>query len=313
MEIELKVVGDGMTAVLPCGSVTLKWKRMASAGTMEVFTPDLSVALRCGMQIRLAVEGEDIFAGYIFTVERSHQGRIITACDGMRYLLCRDTKVYTKVTAAAVVQDICGERGLALAGCEDNGKVIDSLIADRKTLLDIISQAIDQSVQLGGTKLTLFDDAGEMRLMREESLDTGLVLTGENLLSAYTGSVDIGADTYNRIQLVRKNRKTGSRQIFVKEDAESIAKWGVLQYTGNVLQNTPEGEIQERLSALLNEKNRAVSGFVLKAAGDIRCRAGFLIRVSLPEAEIDGQYRILTAEHRFRSGGYVMKLECEAV
>ena len=33
MEIQLTAVGDGTTAVLPCGSVTLKWKRMASAGT----------------------------------------------------------------------------------------------------------------------------------------------------------------------------------------------------------------------------------------------------------------------------------------
>lgn len=313
MEIQLTAVGDGTTAVLPCGSVTLKWKRMASAGTMEVFTPDQKVGLRCGMQVRLAVEGEEIFVGYIFTVEKSHRGRVITARDGMRYLLCRDTKVYRQVTAAEVVRDICGERGLALGSCEDNGKVLESLVADRKTLLDIISQAIDQSVALGGGKLVLLDDAGEMRLMREESLDTGLLLTGENLLSAYAGSGDIDRDTYNRVQLVKKNRKTGSRQIFVKEDPESIAKWGVLQYTGSVLQNTPEGEIQEKLAAILQEKNRMVSGLALKAAGDIRCRAGFLVQVRVPEAGIDGKYRILTAEHRFRSGGYQMRLECEAV
>jgi hypothetical protein len=313
MEMELRAVGDGVTAVLPCGSVTLRWKRMASAGTMEVFTPDVSVALRCGMQLRLAVEGEEVFVGYIFTIERSHTGRVITARDSMRYLLCRDTKVYQQATAASIVQDICGERGLTLAGCEDNGMVIDSLIADRQTLLDMISGAIDQSVQLGGERLTLLDDAGELRLMRESNLDTGLVLNGENLLAAYVGSSDIDGDTYNRIQLVRKNRKTGSRQIFVQEDAASIAQLGVLQYTGSVLQNTPDGEIYQKLAALLEQKNRVVEGLTLEAVGDIRCRAGLLVGVELPEAGVDGQYRILTAEHRFRSGGYKMKLKCEKV
>ena len=58
MDIRLIITGDGRTAELPCGSVTLRSKRLAAAGTMEVFTPDKSVPLRCGMEARLSVEGD---------------------------------------------------------------------------------------------------------------------------------------------------------------------------------------------------------------------------------------------------------------
>ena len=100
---------------------------MAGAGVMEVFTPDTTVPLRCGMQLTLSADGNDIFSGYIFTLESSRFGRTLTAADGIRYLLCRDTKVYANITAAGVVRDICGERGLTLAGAEDYGVTIQAL------------------------------------------------------------------------------------------------------------------------------------------------------------------------------------------
>ena len=241
MNIKLIITGDGRTAELPCGSVTLKSKRLAAAGTMEVFTPDKTVPLRCGMEARLQVEGTGIFAGYLFTVGSEHGGRTLVAADSMRYLLCKDTKAYLNMTVAEIVQDICGERGLSLGTVEDGGVRLEELTCDQQTLLDIISTAIDESEKLGGGKLTLFDDAGVLRLMREEELDTGLVLTGKNLLSGYTATEEIGEDTYNRVQLVRKNRKTGRREFFVKEDAGSIERWGVYSTAKMFCRTPPTG------------------------------------------------------------------------
>ena len=170
MDIRLIITGDGRTAELPCGSVTLKSKRLAAAGTMEVFTPDKSVPLRCGMEARLSVEGTDVFAGYLFTVGAERGGRTLIAADSMRYLLCKDTKAYVNLSAAEIVRDICGERGLTLGTAEDGGVKLEELTCDQQTLLDIISTAIDESEKMGGGRLTLFDDAGVLRLMREETL-----------------------------------------------------------------------------------------------------------------------------------------------
>ena len=186
MDIKLIITGDGRTAELPCGSVTLKSKRLAAAGTMEVFTPDKSVPLRCGMEARLSVEGTDVFAGYLFTVGAERGGRTLIAADSMRYLLCKDTKAYVNLSAAEIVRDICGERGLALGTAEDGGVKLEELTCDQQTLLDIISTAIDESEKMGGGRLTLFDDAGVLRLMREESFenaDVVFITDGECALS----------------------------------------------------------------------------------------------------------------------------------
>ena len=313
MEIKLVLKGDGATSELPCGRFEIRIPRMAGAGVLEVLTPERKKRMRCGMEMTLYADGEAIFSGFIFTIETGREGRTVTVCDRLRYLLCRDTKVYSGVTAGAVVKEICGERGIPVGEIESGGAVIGQLIADRQTLLDIIAKACSESEKLGGGKLTLFDDAGKVCLMKEERLETGITLTGDNLISSFISGADIGSDSYNRIQIVRKNRKSGARELFIREDAESIARWGVLQYSETVAQNTPKEEIEARLSALLQSKNRPVQTLTLTGAGDLRCRAGFLIGVSLPEDGIDGKFRILQSRHKMDENGFTMKLVAEGV
>ncbi len=312
METQVLLRGDGRTVQIPCGKIEIRTRRMAGAGVMEIFTPDRKTEMRCGMEAVFSVGGEPVFSGFLFGIESGRAGRTITVCDRLRYLLCRDSKVYSGVTAGGVVRDICGERGIPLGRVEDGGAVIGQLIADRQTLLDIIAAACSENEKLGGGKLTLFDDAGKVALMREESLDTGITLNGENLLSAYIRETGIGSDSFNRIQIVRKNRRTGAREFFVKEDAESIARWGVLQYSETLPQNTPTEEIRARLSALLAAKNRPVERLTLYGALDVRCRAGFLVNVDLPQDGISGKFRILSARQQWSEKGQVMRLTAEA-
>ena len=67
MQLVLTAVGDGRTAELPFGSVVIRAKRMAGAGVMEVFTPDTTVPLRCGMQLTLARRWQpDFFRLYLY-------------------------------------------------------------------------------------------------------------------------------------------------------------------------------------------------------------------------------------------------------
>ena len=128
LKIKVTVIGDGSAVVLPVGEAVIRWKRMAAAGVMELFTPDQEAALRCGLEVKMAADGEEIFCGYIFSVESAKEGRRLTVCDSLRYLLCRDTKVYAGKTVGEIVREICGERGLSLAACEDGGIAIPSPI-----------------------------------------------------------------------------------------------------------------------------------------------------------------------------------------
>lgn len=309
--METLIVSGG--ALLPCGEIRLKTRREGGAGMLTAFTPDRSQKLEPGQRVQLSVAGREVFSGFLFAVEGTETGRTLIAYDQLRYLLYRDTKVFSGRTAGEIAREICAERGLLLEETPDGGYRLPSLIADNRPLLDIIRAAMEQTAAATGEKLCFYDDCGKLRMRREEEMALPLLIDGSGLISAYRFTVDIGSDTYNRVQIVRKNRRTGRREIFVREDRASIARWGTLQYCAQVAQNTSDGEIAALMDSLLSQKNRAVQGLWLQCAGDIRFRAGMTAGVSLPGEGFLGRCRILEAEHSLSDGGHQMKLRMESV
>jgi len=297
---------------LPCGEIRLKTRREGGAGMLTAFVPGAH-PLTLGQTVQLALDGETVFSGYLFGVEGTGAGRTLTAYDQLRYLLYRDTKVFSGRTAGEIAREICGERGLRLGETADTGYRIPSLIADNRPLLDMIRTAMAQTAAATGERLCFYDHMGELRLCREADLALPLEINGSGLLSAYRFTRDIGSDTYNRVQIVRKNRRTGRREVFVREDRGSIARWGALQYCAQVPQNTTSGEIAALMDSLLRQKNRVVESLQLECAGDIRFQAGRTAGVALPQEGFLGRCRILEAEHRLCDGGHRMKLVLEAL
>ncbi len=300
--IELTVNGQK----LPLGKLRMKTRRTGGAGMVTAFTPDLGVPLALGSRVRLSRGGEGVFAGYLFCLEENGDGRVLTAYDQLRYLLYRDTKVFSGKTAGEIVREICGERGLALGEAAGSYR-IPSLIADNRPLLDIIRTAIERTAAATGERLCFYDGCGTLQLKPESAMALPLKIDGGGLLCSYSLTADIGRDSYNRVQIVRKNRKSGRRDIFVREDRESIARWGTLQYCAQAAANATDGEIAARMEALLQQKNRALEALTLQCAGDLRFQAGRIAGVSLPGRE--GRWRIEEAEHLLSDGAAEMKLK----
>lgn len=295
---------------IPCGEV--QWRtRTAGAGTLTFFTTESGIAPGEAVRFTAPDTGSCIFDGFVFSSEQSERGSTVTACDRLRYLLYKDTKVFSGKTAAGIVREICGERGLPMGEIADGGPCISSLIADNRPLLDIIRLAMEQSRLLGGERLCFYDDAGKLVLKEESGQMLEAVLDGWGMASAWRFTADIGTDTYNRIQLVRKNRRTGRREIFVKEDRESIARWGTLQYCAQVLQSTTDGEIAAMLEELIGQKNRVVNGIAAECIGDSRFRAGICCKVQA--GGFSGRCRVLEADHLILDGYHTMKLKLEEI
>lgn len=289
---------------LPWGDA--RWRtRAAGTGMLDIFTT--ADGIEPGEPVRFG----GVFDGTVFSVEKSGEGSVVTACDRLRYLGYRDTKVFSGRTVGEIVREICGERGLPMGEIADSGGRITSLIADNRPLLDIIRLAMEQARLTGGEPLSFFDDVGKLVLKRERELLIPAVLDGRGFISSWRFMADIGGDTYNRIQLVRKNRKTGRREIFVREDRASIARWGVLQYCGQVLQSATDGEIAAMAEELLRQKNRTMNGMAVECLGDGRFRAGMCCETQI--GGFAGVCRILEADHRFGDGGHRMKLKLEAI
>lgn len=66
----------------------------------------------------------------------------------------------------------------------------------------------------------------------------------ESLATAYTYSSDIDSDTANKIKLVRDNKETSKRDVYIVQDSNNMAAWGVLQHYEKVSEELNPAQIE---------------------------------------------------------------------
>lgn len=88
----------------------------------------------------------------------------ITAYDQIRYLKNKDTLVYENKTADGVVALIGEKYGFNIGTLANTVWVIASRVEDNVSLLDMISNALDQTLQNTGDLYILHDDFGKLNL-----------------------------------------------------------------------------------------------------------------------------------------------------
>jgi hypothetical protein len=219
------------------------------------------------------------FYGFVFSKKRDKQQIInVVAYDQMRYLKNKDTYVYSNKTASELAKMIAEDFRLNLGVIEDTGYKTAQKAEDNTTLLDIIRNALDETLIQRKKMFVLFDDFGKPVLRNVEGLKLGLVIdeeTGENF--DYTSSID--DRTYNKVKLSCENEDAGKRDIYIAQDGQHINDWGALQYFGT-LQEGENGEAKAAaLLSLYNAKTRKLK--ITKAFGDTRVRAGCMVIVKL--------------------------------
>ncbi|MDP4110370.1 MAG: hypothetical protein Q8878_10130 [Bacillota bacterium] len=321
--IEYQLLADdkrGNMFEIPAASVKWKTERTGRAGSLE-FTfaggdkfSDKFFSLNCGDIVRLEVNGEIIFWGYVFSVENS-DGESFTAAayDQMRYLMYSDTYVFTGRTATEIIRQIAADFGVKCGEIEDTRYVIPKLAQDNRKLLDIISEALSETVFNTGKTYALYDKAGALTLKSLGSLRLNIALGDYGMVSGYTYGESIDRETYNRVKLIKDNGKEGSRDVYIYQDGASIAEWGLLQYYRSVDNALNAAMIENMGKALLSLKNRAEKSFKLRAMGDVSCRAGASVFIELSDVGVRQFYVIESAEHSFEGNDYVMDLTLKAV
>lgn len=266
-----------------------------------------------GSPVRMRVDGDNIFFGFVFKQQRSKDGIItVTAYDQLRYLKNKDTKVYEDKTAAQFIQMVADEYALAAGTLEDTKYVIESRVEENTSLFEMIANALDLTLTNTKQMYVLYDDFGKLTLKSLASMDVGvpgayLMIdeeTGENY--DYTSSID--DNTYNQIKLTYDNEETGVRDVFMAKSTENINKWGILQYF-ETLQKGENG--QEKANALLelyNQKTRSLQ--ITNAIGDNRVRAGSMIFIHLALGDVKIKNRMLVEKcrHLYKEGEHWMDL-----
>lgn len=288
MNVELLVANEsGSKVYQPAVEEGIEWttQRAGTPGklTFKVLKDDI-LDFTEGSAVRLKVDGDEVFYGFVFTKSRQKDQIItVTAYDQLRYLNNKDTKVYEGKTATQFIQMLAADYRLNVGDMEDTGYVIASRVEENSSLFDMIGNALDLTLTNTGNMFVLFDSFGKLTLkslgkMRVGDGDNYLMIdeeTGENF--DYKSSID--SQTYNKVKLTYDNEKTGTREVYIAQSGENMNKWGILQYF-DTLQKGENGQAKaDALLKLYNKKTRNLK--IQNAFGDNRVRAGSLIVVNL--------------------------------
>ena len=148
MNVEL-LIGDesGTKAYLPAIQEGIEWstERKDTPGKLvfKVLYDDI-LNFSEGSPVRMKVDGDNVFFGFVFKQQRSKDKIItVTAYDQLRYLKNKDTKVYENKTASQFVKMIADDYALNLGTLDDTGYVIESRIEENSELFEMITNALD--------------------------------------------------------------------------------------------------------------------------------------------------------------------------
>lgn len=274
---------------------------------------DYVINFQEGNPVIFKAYGKEVFYGFVFAKERDKEGIIkVTAYDQLRYLKNKDTYVYKNKKASDVVKMIASDFYLQTGIVADTGHVIAQRVEDNKTLFDIILNALDLTL-VGKKKLyVLYDEFGKLTLQDAEQMKLpGDLIVGDNRAQNFSYKTDIDIDTYNKIKLVKDNKKSGKRDVYITQDSKNIHAWGVLQYYEKINDNS-KTDIKSKAEALLSLRNKKGRSLQVKDnIGDIRVRAGTSVLILLEDiGDISvKQYMLIEkCKHAFKNDEHFMTL-----
>lgn len=269
-----------------------------------------------GSAVEFSAGGVKLFKGYIFTIERNREGETTyTAYDQLRYLKANASYVFENMSLSQIIRQIAADFGLTVGTLADTGYVFPCLIKEDESCLDIIFDALSQTIIQTGKIFLFYDNAGSLTLVEAKDLFTQTLIGDGSLATDYAYKRDIDSDTYNRIKLARKNEQTGRTDVYIHEDTETIKKWGVLQYYSVINENLNEAQIDEMCGLYLTYYNRVLQTITIEALGVPEIRAGSVVPVRIGAVSDLAAPRLLLAEkvtHRFEGGAHTMSIEVKS-
>lgn len=262
-----------------------------------------------GDVVRFEYDGQKIFFGFVFIKKRTSNRIIsVTAYDQLRYFKNKDTYVYKNKTAAQILKMIVTDFRLKFGHIEDTKHVISSRTEDNQEMFTIMENALAITTKNTGQLYVLYDDYGVLNLQSVKKLKLNLLIdeeSGETF--EYTSSID--ENTYNKIKLVRENKKEGKREIFIAQHGQNMNTWGVLQLTDKV-EEKEIGQLKaDTLLALHNQKTRKLH--INKVFGDTRVRGGSTLGVQLylGDLRVANFMMVESVKHTFSESDHRMDLK----
>lgn len=294
--------------------VTYKTSRIGKASSVDltllrngIYQED-AFEYNVGDVIRIRKDGTNVFLGYIFTIESGRDELKITAFDQLRYLLAKDGKVFNGVKLGDIIRQLADEFDLRVGTLEDTEYILPPKTEDNVSLMDMICNALGQTLVSTGRNYVFYDDFGQLTLRSIENMALEVSIGDAALMYDYREKRSI-EDSYNRVRLVQDNKETGQRDVYIAQDSGNIAKWGLLQYFEVVNEKLNYAQIVESLNNQIALKNRERRSLRIDAIGDIRVRAGSFLGIHLEERGLSQYFMVEECTHKFAGVDHTMSLD----
>lgn len=306
------VTGDAFDVTTLCAGAKWSTKRSGSPASLELTViVDDSVTWTHGGIVALKDGKTGIFYGYVVKIRQKETDRVeVTAYDQTWYLKKnKETYVFTGKRADQILTQIAADFGLKCGALENTGYAIPSMIEDGHTLFDIVLKALDHTLINSGKMFVLWDDFGSLRITDVEKSKLDLFVGDSSLATGYTYETDIDSESYNKIKLVRDNKKTGKRDVYIFQDSKNIKLWGVLQNYETVDEDMNEAKIKERGGQMLELYNRPKKSFEVKALLDLSVRAGRALYIGIKDVGVSSFFIVEEASADLLKEQMTLKLK----
>ena len=281
------------------------------------YIDDNKVTISEGSPISFKVDGKGVFFGYIFKRGKKKDEKVpVTAYDQMRYLKNKDTYVLSNLTASQIFTKICSDFKLSFEVIDSSSYIVSPRVNDNKTLFEIIQHGIDETLINTGNWYMIRDNFGKLQFISINSMKTDLFIGDESLLIDFDYESSIDDDTYNQVKLIKENKETKKREIYIVKDSNTIKQWGLLQYFEKMDENANAAQIQARAEMILKLKNRVTKKLKLDCLGDLRVVAGSGVVLGINDLQKEGvainqYFMVTTCSHTFQNDLHTMQLEVQ--
>lgn len=294
-------------AVLDDFELTMERKGVPSKLTFTLLK-DGKVNFVEGDAVRFRISRTWLFYGFIFERKTDEDGNIKCTCyDQIRYLKNKDTYIYQNKTATELIKMIAKDFNLNLGSIEDTKYKIAQRVEKDTSLIDMILNALDETLMMTGKLYVLYDDFGKLTLKNIENMAFDLLID-ESTIKGYEYTASIDDEVYNKIKLVYENSGTGKSDLYIAQDSKNIKQWGVLQLYKKLDSNVNAKAMADELLELYNKTKRNIN--INDALGDVRVRAGtrIITNLDLGDYKLKSYMIVETIKHKYKKGEYTMDL-----
>ena len=234
-----------------------------------------------GSPISFVYDNQNIFFGYLFKQSRSDETVKFTAYDQMRYLKNKDTLAYSGLTASGIFTDICKKFKLKHKVVNPSKYVVPPFLNRDKTLFEMINNGIDATYMAESKLYFIMDNFGTLEFVDVEKKVTDLIVDKESLMLEYDYERGIDDETYNQVKVVRENKETKKRDVWMVKDTNTQKRWGILQHLHTADEKMNEAQIKELAQNILKLKNRPEETVSIKCIGSPTIKAGVSFRLNI--------------------------------